>query len=39
MSKEEMLEFIAEKLPELDYLSVEMVYGLIYGITEKAVSA
>lgn len=33
MSKEEMLEYINGKLPELDYLGIEMVYGLIQGIT------
>lgn len=33
MSKEEMLEYITGKLPELDYVEVEMVYGLILGIT------
>ena len=33
MSKEEMLEYITGKLPDLDYLGVEMVYGLIQGIT------
>lgn len=33
MSKEEMLEYITGKLPKLGYIELEMVYGLIQGIT------
>lgn len=33
MSKEELLDYINGKLPELDYSGVEMVVGLIKGLT------
>ena len=32
MSKEEMLEYIADILPQMEYLQIEMVYGLILGL-------
>ena len=33
MSKEELMDHITGKLPELDYLKLEMVCGLIDGLT------
>lgn len=33
MNKEDMIDYITSKLPELDYSGVEMVYGLMLGIT------
>lgn len=33
MRKDEMLDYITGKLPELGYIDVEMVYGLIQGLT------
>lgn len=32
MSKEEMKEYIMEKLEEADYINTEIVYGLILGL-------
>ena len=32
VSKEEMKEYIMEKLEEADYINTEIVYGLILGL-------
>lgn len=32
MSKDEMKEYIKEKLEQADYINVEIVYGLILGL-------
>lgn len=32
MSKEEMKEYIKEKLDKADYISTEIIYGLILGL-------
>ena len=32
MSKEEMKEFIRERLEQADYINTEIVYGLILGL-------
>ena len=32
MSKDEMKEFIKEKVEQADYINIEIVYGLILGL-------
>ena len=33
MSKQEMMDYITDKLENADYLFIEIVYGLMLGLT------